>query len=283
MSLGNGHDSQQGHVARPRATTALAAAMEALRERTPARLLVGRAGTAYRTATQLELREDHAAAVDAVRAEMDLARDLGSQFVEDNGLFEVATQAADKSQFLQRPELGRKLSAAARQAIAQKCPPGADLQLAIGDGLSAAAVAAQVPSLLPLLEAGAKCRGWTFGRPFAIRHCRVGVLNDIGDVLDPQVVVLLIGERPGLLTAESLSAYMAFRPRAGHTDADRNLVSNIHTRGVDPQTAAERILALADQMRAQGTSGVAIKENLPGASNALPPVPKQPVIEDTVK
>ena len=279
MSLANGHDPQQGQVARPRATTALAAAMEALRARTPARLLVGRVGAAYRTATQLELREDHAAAVDAVRAELDLARDLGSPFVEDNGLFEVATEAADKSQFLQRPELGRKLSAAAREAIAQNCPPGADLQVAIGDGLSSAAVAAQVPRLLPLLEAGAKRRGWTFGRPFAIRHCRVGVLNDIGLALGPRVVVLLIGERPGLLTAESLSAYMAFRPRAGHTDADRNLVSNIHARGVDPQTAAERILALAEQMCAQGTSGVAIKEHLPSATDALPPAPKPPAVE----
>jgi ethanolamine ammonia-lyase small subunit len=94
----------------------------------------------------------------------------------------------------------------------------------------------------------------------------VGILNEVGDLLDPQVVVLLIGERPGLVTAESLSAYMAFRPRPGHTDANRNLISNIHARGVAPQAAAERILSLAEQMRAKQTSGVAIKEELPAAA-----------------
>ena len=244
-------------------TTTLAAALEALRLRTPARLLVGRAGTSYRTETQLLLREDHAAAVDAVQAELDLTRDLGAELVARFGLFEVATAAADKAQFLQRPELGRMLSDQARVTLAQKCTSGVDLQVAIGDGLSAAAVTSQVPALLPLLEAGAKQRGWTFGQPFVIRHCRVGVLNDLGAALDPAVVVVLIGERPGLASAESLSAYMAFRPRPGHTDAERNLISNIHARGIDPRAAAERILALAEQMMRAQSSGVAIKERLP--------------------
>ena len=247
--------------------------LAALRKCTPARLVVGRAGPAYRTATQLDLREDHAIAVDAVHAELDLARDFGVDFIGRTGLFEVMTLAADKLHYLQRPELGRKLSEQARAEIREKCVSNVALQIAIGDGLSAAAIAAQVPHLLPCLEAGAKERGWTFGRPFAIRYCRVGVLNDIGDLLAPQVVVLLIGERPGLATAESLSAYMAYRPRSGHTDAQRNLISNIHARGVDSATAARRIFALAEQMRQQETSGVAIKEQLPQAALA-PPTPK---------
>lgn len=254
------HKDEANSVRPPSAD--LAAALEALRARTPARLIVGRAGAAYRTATQLALREDHAAAVDAVRAEMDLDRDLSREFVAATGLFEVTTQAADKATFLQRPELGRLLSDEARGIIGQRCRPGADLQVVIGDGLSAAAIAAQAPALVPLLEEGAAKRGRSFGQVFAIRHCRVGVLNDIGAVLNPSVVVLLIGERPGLLTAESLSAYMAFRPRPGHTDAQRNLVSNIHARGIDPAEAAQRILALADEMRKRQTSGVAIKECL---------------------
>ncbi len=150
------------------------------------------------------------------------------------------------------------------------------MQVVVGDGLSAAAVAAQVPTLLPLLEQAAGERGWSYGQVFAVRHCRVGILNEIGDVLHPQVVVLLIGERPGLVTAESLSAYMAFRPQAGHTDANRNLISNIHARGVPPQQAAVRIMALAEQMRQHSTSGVAIKEHLAptlpaGGEAKLPP------------
>src|SRR5262249_10925817 len=98
------------------------------------------------------------------------------------------------------------------------------------------------------------------GRPFVIRYCRVGALNDIGRLLDPSVVVLLLGERPGLATADSLSAYVAYRPRTGHTDAQRNLISNIHARGVAAAAAARRILALADKMRQLQTSGVAVKE-----------------------
>jgi len=239
------------------------AVMQAVRARTPARILVGRSGPAYRTPTALELRHDHAAAVDAVHAELDLSPPL----VERWGLFEVRTRARDKAEYLMRPDLGRRLDDPAREAMTRQCPPGADVQVVIGDGLSVAAVAAQVPALLPLLEAETRRRGWTFGRPFAVRYCRVGVLNDVGELLDPTVVVLLIGERPGLATAESLSAYLAYRPRAGHTDAQRNLISNIHARGVPPEAAAPRVLALADKMRQMQTSGVAVKEDLA----ALPP------------
>jgi ethanolamine ammonia-lyase small subunit len=103
------------------------------------------------------------------------------------------------------------------------------------------------------------------GQPFVIRHCRVGVMNDVGEFLGSQVVVLLIGERPGLATAESLSAYMAFRPRVGHTDAQRNLISNIHARGVAPGQAAARIVRLAAKMVALQRSGVDVKEDLPAA------------------
>jgi ethanolamine ammonia-lyase small subunit len=236
----------------------LPAVMRAIRARTPARVLVGRAGPAYRTATALALRQDHAAAVDAVHAELELPPSL----VERWGLFEVRTRAGDKTEYLMRPDLGRRLDDPAREAVARQCPPGADVQVVIGDGLSVAAVAAQVPALLPLLETETKRRGWTFGRPFAVRYCRVGVLNHVGELLDPAVVVVLIGERPGLATAESLSAYLAYRPRPGHTDAQRNLISNIHARGVPPEAAAPRIVALAEKMRHMQTSGVAVKEEL---------------------
>ena len=115
---------------------------------------------------------------------------------------------------------------------------------------------------MPRLQVEAARRGWRFGRPFFIRHCRVGVLNDIGELLDPAVVVLLIGERPGLATAESLSAYMAYRPRPGDDDSRRNLISNIHARGVSPDVAARRIALLAEQMIRLQTSGVASRKGL---------------------
>ncbi len=116
-----------------------------------------------------------------------------------------------------------------------------------------------------LAEKAAFC-GWKQGQPFAVHYCRVGVMNDVGELLKPKVVVLLIGERPGLATAESLSAYMAYQPCTGHNDAKRNLISNIHARGVNSEAAASRIIALADQMMRRQISGVGLKEELPPAN-----------------
>lgn len=239
--------------------------LDRIRSWTPARILTGRAGTSYRTSTYLELRADYAAARDAVTADLDIDADLGAALVAEWGIFEVPTLARTREEYLLRPDRGRSLDPSARAAIAALCPAGVDLQVAIADGLSAAAVQAQVPLLLPAIAAEAARRGWRFGRPFFVRRGRVGALNDIGEVLGPAVVVLLIGERPGLATAESLSAYMAYRPRAGDDDARRNLISNIHARGVPISEAAARIARLAEQMIRRAISGVALKEDGPPA------------------
>jgi ethanolamine ammonia-lyase small subunit len=239
--------------------------IEKIRVRTPARVLADRTGAAYRTATQLQLRQDHAAARDAVRTEFDLKRDLGAGFVEQWKLFIISTMAASKEEYLRRPDLGRRLDETARTQVTKRCASNADLQIVIGDGLSVTAVSTQVPPLLPMLAEKARSRGWTLGQPFAVHYSRVGVMNDVGELLKPEVVVLLIGERPGLATAESLSAYMAYQPRAGHNDSNRNLISNIHARGVNIETAASRIMNLAEQMMRRQTSGVEIKEELPPA------------------
>ena len=246
-----------------------------VRARTPARLLAGRSGAAYRTNTQLELREAHAAARDAVRAELNLflgpendpGDDPGDNFVRKWNLFEVCSRAASKDEYLLRPDLGRHLNDASRAEVNRHCTTGHDLQIVIGDGLSVTAVALQTPRLLPLLSVGATTRGWSVGQTFVVRYCRVGILNEIGELLDPRVAVLLIGERPGLATAESLSAYMAYRPKAPHTDANRNLISNIHARGVSPEQAAQRILNLAAAMMKTRTSGCQLREELPASSH----------------
>lgn len=234
--------------------------IERIRSRTPARVLVERAGAAYRTTTQLELRQAHAAARDAVRGELDLARDLGAELVREWQLFEVCTQARSKDEYLLRPDLGRKFTQDSARTLQARCPQQPDLQIVIGDGLSVTAVARQAPALLPLLTQQARGRGWSLGQTFAVRYCRVGLVNHIGELLRPQVVILLIGERPGLATADSLSAYLAFQPRFGHSDAQRNLISNIHAHGVPPEAAAPRILNLAAQMMREKRSGVELKE-----------------------
>ena len=236
--------------------------IERIRTRTPARVLADRSGAAYRTGTQLELRQAHAAARDAVRAELDLERELGSGFVGHWKLFSVSTMAASKDEYLRRPDLGRRLDESARGKLRAQCPANADLQVVIGDGLSVTAVATQVPLLFPLIDEMARSRRWKMGRLFAVHYCRVGVINDVGELLQPKVVVLLIGERPGLATAESLSAYMAYQPRPGHNDSNRNLISNIHSRGVSTEAAASRIINLAEQMMLRQTSGVELKEDL---------------------
>lgn len=228
---------------------------------TPARVAQGRAGPAYRTATQLALRAAHATAVDAVRAACDLKRDWGEPFVARWNLLEGQSEARSLDEHLLRPDLGRRLDHATRTRIVDACPARADLQIVIGDGLSATAVRVQVPRLLPRLHDLAAGRGMTVGRPIFLRYARVGLLNDLGDLLDPTVVVLLIGERPGMATAESLSAYLAYRPRGGHTDAQRNLISNIHDRGVPVDVAARRILALAVKLMHVKSSGVEVKED----------------------
>jgi ethanolamine ammonia-lyase small subunit len=248
------------------------ALIEKIRARTPARVLVERAGAAYLTPTLLELRQAHAAARDAVQTELDLARDLGTTLT-DEGLFEVSTLAQSKEEYLLRPDLGRRLSDAAQKQILTRCREEADLQIVIGDGLSVTAVAAQAPPLLPLLLQAAQARGWKSGQPFVVRHCRVGVMNDIGELLRPTVLVLLIGERPGLATAESLSAYMAYHPKQGDHDANRNLISNIHRRGLRLEVAAERIIHFAALMMQHRISGVGMKEELgPAGQQSLPTV-----------
>ncbi len=244
-----------------------------IRERTPARIFSGRAGAAYRTSTQLELREAHAAARDAVRAELDLEAMFGAAFIQQWKLFEVCTEARSKQEYLLQPDLGRHFSKVSRHELATRCSRENDIQIAIGDGLSVTAIAAQVPALLPLLDEEARARGWSVGNIFVIKHCRVGIMNAIGELLAPKAAILLIGERPGLATAESLSAYMAFRPQLSNTDANRNLISNIHSRGLKPQGAADKILSLAAQMMAQQISGFGIHEQSP-ATARTPSIPK---------
>jgi ethanolamine ammonia-lyase small subunit len=238
--------------------------IQRIRARTPARVFVGRAGAAYRSATQLDLRAAHAAARDAVRDELNLNAAFGVDFVEQWNLREFRTRARNKDEYLLRPDLGRQFDDESRERLSKDRAGNCDIQIAIGDGLSVAAVAEQVPPLLPLLFAGVKTRGWTMGSAFVVRHCRVGILNEIGELLKPEVAVLLIGERPGLATATSLSAYMAFRPTTAHTDADRNLISNVHARGVSAEEAAERILELTAQMMRAEASGCRLREETRG-------------------
>jgi len=229
--------------------------LAALIASTTARIGVGRAGPRYSTFALLLCQGDHALTQDALR------RDVDQHVLDDLDLFTVHTNiTGGKHEYLLHPDRGRQLSDAAKQTMHAQCTPSPHIQLVVGDGLSAAAVEANVRAMLPALRQGAEAAGWSVGTPFFIKHCRVGVLNDIGEVLKPDVVILLIGERPGLGRTASLSAYMAYRPKAGDTDADRDVVSNIFSNGgTDPLVGAACIMQLAQKMMQYQASGVKLK------------------------
>jgi ethanolamine ammonia-lyase small subunit len=230
-------------------------ALKALMASTTARIGVGRSGPRYNTAALLLFQADHAVTQDA------LYRDVDPKLLDELGLFTVQTKiTGGKQEYLLRPDLGRQLNDDARRTVQEKCVKSPNIQLVVGDGLSAAAVEANVREMFPVLRQGAQAAGLSVGTPFFIKYCRVGVLNDIGDLLQPDVVILLIGERPGLGRAESLSAYMAYRPKAGDSDADRDVVCNIFNNGgTNPLEGAAFALQTAQKMMKYQASGVKLK------------------------
>jgi ethanolamine ammonia-lyase small subunit len=241
----------QSRVKNPRDPEAL----KALIASTTARIGVGRAGPHYNTFSLLLFQADHAVTQDA------LYRDVDQKLLDELGLFTVQTNIkGGKQEYLLRPDLGRQLSDEAKKVISDKCVKSPNIQLVVGDGLSAAAVEANVREMFPVIMQGAKSAGLSVGTPFFIKYCRVGVLNDIGDLLKPDVVILLIGERPGLGRAESLSAYMAYHPKAGDSDADRDVVCNIFNNGgTNPLEGAAYAIQIAQKMMKYQASGVKLK------------------------
>lgn len=228
----------------------------ALMSVTTARIGAGRAGARYRTGSLLLFQADLAVTHDT------LFRDVDPGLLAAHRLFEVQSAVSQgKQEYLLRPDLGRKLNEDARRVIKEKCVPSPNIQVVVGDGLSASAIEANLAKIFPVLEAGSKSAGLTFGTPIYIKYCRVGVMNDIGDLIKPDVLILLIGERPGLGRAESMSAYMAYRPKAGDTDAERDVICNIFDGGgTNPLEAGAYALQLAKKMIARQASGVKFKQ-----------------------
>lgn len=224
--------------------------LRALLDSTPARIGVGRSGTRYRTGTLLRFRADHAAAKDAVMSEVD--KDLVARL----GFLELATQATSKRHFLERPDAGRALSAAAREALAQNAPRAPQVQLCYGDGLSAAALNSHLEAFHQALVAALGQRGLRAGKPVFVRYSRVKVMDEIARLLDAETCVFACGERPGLGFSDSLSAYYIYRPGTGATDANREVTSNINPRGLPPAKAAETVADALVRILRERRSGV---------------------------
>ncbi len=229
--------------------------VKALVESTTARIGVGRAGPRYNTASLLLFQGDHAVTQDA------LYRDVDQKLLDEFNLFTVQTKVTGgKQEYLLRPDLGRLLSDDAKRIIHEKCQKNVNIQLVVGDGLSAAAIEANLRQIFPVIKQGVQTAGLTFGTPFFIKYARVGVMNDVGELIKPDVVILLIGERPGLGRAESMSAYMGYKPKYGDTDADRDVVCNIFENGgTNPLEGGAFVVQIAQKMRKNQASGVKLK------------------------
>jgi ethanolamine ammonia-lyase small subunit len=224
--------------------------LEELLASTPGRIGVWRSGTRPLTKTMLQLRVDHAAAVDAVYGE------VGEALLKEFGLFTVETTHENTETYLKRPDLGRIITEQGVTMIKQSCKQKPQVQIVVSDGLSASAVDANLRDVYPALMDSLASYGLTVGTPFFVKGGRVASMDHIGEILQPEVLVLLIGERPGLVTANSMSAYMCYRPRRGTVESNRTVISNIHRGGTPPIEAGAHIGGVLKKMLEQKASGV---------------------------
>jgi len=226
---------------------------------TPARIGLGRAGSGQLTATALQFALDHARARDAVRAALDfdgLERALQDR---DWRVVRIRTAAADRAEYLRRPDLGRRLSPAGRLAI-DKQPKGADLAIVAADGLSASAIETNLLPLLDHLRPLLLGRNITIAPLVVVEQGRVAIGDEVGQLLGASLVAVLIGERPGLSAADSLGAYLTWRPHVGAMDSDRNCISNIRAAGLAPADAAAQIIDLIERAFEHRATGVRLND-----------------------
>jgi ethanolamine ammonia-lyase small subunit len=233
---------------------------QALRSLTPARIALGRTGSSLPTREVLLLALAHARARDAVHLPLDVASVAAS--LEGLGFttLRLASAAASREIYLRRPDLGRRLSRASRRELEMRPPAAADLAIVVADGLSAAAVHAHAAALLAAFLPGIAQAGWSVA-PLAIAtQARVALGDEIGALLRARASVVLIGERPGLSSPDSLGVYLTFAPRPGRSDAERNCISNIRAEGLAYARAAFKLAWLLKEAFRRALTGVALKD-----------------------
>ncbi|MHA6259275.1 ethanolamine ammonia-lyase subunit EutC [Sporosarcina sp. CAU 1771] len=230
--------------------------LEEMRKKTPSRIAVGRTGTGSRprTDTWLKFRYDHAAAVDAVYGEVD------PSILKNLDIFSVETRVADKEEYIRRPDYGRKLSDESKKTVLERCEKSPTVQIVISNGLSASAVETNIEDVYLSLKQSLSNLNIPIGTTFYVDKGRVALMDEIGDLLTPDVVIILIGERPGLVSADSLSAYLCYKPRSGAIEADRMVVSNIHKGGIPPVEAGAYLGTVIQKVLKYEASGVKLVE-----------------------
>jgi ethanolamine ammonia-lyase small subunit len=250
---------------------------EALRAVTGARIALGRAGGSLPTAEVLAFAMAHAAARDAVWSALDVDRLSSDLAPLALPMLRLASAAPDRATYLRRPDLGRRLGEASRAALAAAAPPGGcDVALVVADGLSATAAQRHAPALLDALAPRLREAGLTIGPLSVVTQGRVAVEDEVGAALGARAALVLLGERPGLSSPDSLGAYLVHGPRPGRSDAERNCVSNVRPEGLPVAAAAALVAWLTVEALRRGLSGVALKDERerlaapPAASDRLP-------------
>lgn len=221
---------------------------------TASRIGIWRTGPRYLTKSLLRFRADHAIAQDAV------FNNVSEEFIKAWGLLEVKTTCVDKDQFLTRPDMGQQLDETNTELLRKNCPDKAQVQIYVADGLSSTAVEKNAKDTYLALVQGLKGHGIQVGTPFFLRYGRVPAMDAIAEILHPEVIVVLIGERPGLATAESMSCYMAYHASVGMPEAKRTVISNIHRGGIPGVEAGAHIADVVKKMLEQKASGLDLKK-----------------------
>jgi ethanolamine ammonia-lyase small subunit len=230
------------------------AAVEAMKTVTTARIGLGRCGTRQRTDTWIRFQADHAVAVDAV------FMDVSDDFLKANNLETITTRATTKDDFLQEPNWGTQLSDEGKKKLNQVCQKGVQVQILVADGLSSSAIETNIPEILPPLVQGLQNAGISVGTPVFVKNGRVRVMDAVGMELGCDVVLNLIGERPGLGTANSMSAYLIYKPTKNTVEADRTLISNIYAGGTPPVEAGAQLVDLIKDILKYQATGVKLNE-----------------------
>ena len=234
-----------------------------LRALTPARIALGRAGASLPTRAHLDFQLAHARARDAVHDALDIT--LVAEALQQAGIEPLVVRSAAglRDRYLQRPDLGRRLDSGSRAGLEQKFAGAGpvDVVFVLGDGLSARAVHRHAAALLARLWPRLAAEGWSLAPVVLAEQARVALGDEIGALLHARLVVVLIGERPGLSAPDSLGAYLTWDPRPGRTDADRNCVSNIRPEGLSYPSASDKLHYLMTEARRRRLSGVGLKDH----------------------
>jgi len=224
-----------------------------LKSKTLARICVGRAGERYRTETWLRFRADHAVAMDAVWSEVD------ETVLEPFGFFKAQTLIHNKEEYITRPDLGRRFSPEVLGSIKANCLNNPEVQLVVADGLSSPAITENIADIYPIMLEGFKKLNLRVGTPIFVKYGRVATMDRISEALQAKVTILLVGERPGLATGESMGCYMAYEASTQKPESQRTVLSNIHKNGTPPVEAGAHLVSLTEIMLQEKKSGVNLK------------------------